>query len=366
MTQLNSPEKVTFILGAGFSKCADLPVQAEFSPLLTSDQFDSPFDREITANIKEFLKSVFGWQEKREIPLLEDVFTFIDLSQTNDHYLGCRYSPAMLAALRKMLIYRIFQILDNQFSICQEILDLLAHYQHHTCSFIVMNWDIVLEKHLLQLNESTYINYITPSYDWHSQRSGNPGHGLKVCKMHGSSNWVYCENCKALFYQLDKKLSLHKKVGLVKEDFRLFNEDFAHKHFSYTNLKRPDDNACHQCHTILSSHIATFSYRKSFRTAAYSAIWHEAENLLADADKWIFVGYSLPEADFELKHLIKSAQLRVSDPRPKEIEAVLYEDEYASSKFRRFFGDENVKVYENGLTEYIEKLKKISRPTKQV
>lgn len=358
MTQANSRKKVAFILGAGFSKCADLPVQAEFSPLLTSSKFDSSFDREITANIKKFLKSAFGWKEKREIPSLEDVFTFIDLSLVNSHYLGCHYSPAMLDSLRKMLIYRIFQILDNQFSICQEILDLLAHYQQDDCSFIVMNWDIVLEKHLLELNSSTYINYITPSYDWHNQRSGNPGHGIKVCKMHGSSNWVYCENCKALFYQLDKKLSLHKKVGLVKQDFRLFNEAFADAHFGDTTSKGGGDNSCQQCHNILSSHIATFSYRKSFRTAAYSAIWHEAENLLTNADKWIFVGYSLPEADFELKHLIKSAQLRVPDSSPKEVEAILYQDEYASDKFRRFFGDENVRVYENGFTEYIRHLKK--------
>lgn len=358
MTQHNSPGKVAFILGAGFSKCADLPVQADFSPLLTSDKFDSPIDREITIHIKEFLTSVFGWQEKREIPLLEDVFTFIDLSISNGHYLSCRYSPTMLASLRKLLIYRIFQILDNQFNICPEILELLEHYQDKDCSFIVVNWDIVLEKHLLELNPSSYINYIAPSYDWHSQRSGNPGHGIKICKMHGSSNWAYCENCKSLFYQLDQKLSLHRKIGLTKENFRLFNADFADKHFSNSPAKGHDDNACHQCHAILSSHIATFSYRKSFRTAAYSAIWYEAENLLANADKWIFVGYSLPEADFELKHLIKSAQLRAPGSGPKEVEAVLYDDDYASSKFRRFFGNENVRVYENGLTQYIEKLEK--------
>jgi hypothetical protein len=36
--------KVAFILGAGFSKCADLPVQKEFSTLLTSDEFSNPID----------------------------------------------------------------------------------------------------------------------------------------------------------------------------------------------------------------------------------------------------------------------------------------------------------------------------------
>lgn len=358
MTDKDSKKKIAFILGAGFSKCAELPIQAEFSPLLTSADFDTPFDREITRIISNFMQDVFGWKEEREIPSLEDVFTFIDLSVGNGHYLGCAYTPGMLQAIRRMLIYRIFQILDQQFRICQEISDLLDHYQHHDCSFVVMNWDIVLEKHLLEQNPSAYINYITPSYDWHNQRSGNPGHGIKVCKIHGSSNWLYCENCKTIFYQLDQKLSLHKKVGLVKEDFRLFNESFAAQHFGENSSEDRDDNSCRHCHNILRSHIATFSYRKSFRTSAYPAIWHEAENLLAEAEKWVFIGYSLPEADFELKHLIKSAQLRNPDAQQKEIEAILYQDEHGEDKFKRFFGEENVQIYGKGLDDYIKNMKK--------
>jgi hypothetical protein len=74
------------------------------------------------------------------------------------------------------------------------------------------------------------------------------------------------------------------------------------------------------CNNAVASHIATFSYRKSFRTAAYPAIWSEAENILANSKKWIFIGYSLPEADFELKHLIKNAELRF---RHKKINMIL-------------------------------------------
>lgn len=352
-----SSKKVVFILGAGFSKCAGVPIQAEFSPLLTDAAFDTPFDVEVSNIIKAFLQNVFSWKEGREIPSLEDVFTFLDISVHQDHFLGCAYTPPMLKALRKILIYRIFQILDNEFRICPEINQLLDFYKHNDCAYLVMNWDIVLEKHLLDLHPSVYVNYITPSYDWNSQRSGNPGHGTKICKMHGSSNWMYCRNCKAIFYQIDQKLSLHKKVGLQKEDFRLFNKAFADEYFKEAGRPTADDNHCQVCHNVLSSHIATFSYRKSLRTAAYSAIWHEAEKLLADADKWVFIGYSLPEADFELKHLIKSAELRKPEAGTKEIKAVLFQDEYARDKFNRFFGQEKVEVFDNGLTEYLNSLK---------
>ena len=223
--------KVAFILGAGFSKCAGLPVQSEFSSLLTSDLFDSKIDLVITKAIKEFLRDIFGWKIGRELPSMEDIFTFIDLSAGSGHHLGIKYTPKVLRALRRMLIYRTFQIIDHKYRHSQDITNLLNHYRGNDCAFIVMNWDIVLEKHLSNLNHSRSINYITPSYDWDNLDRGNAEDGIKICKIHGSSNWAYCENCKTLFYLLDEKLSLHKKVGLIKSDFRLFDEKFSDKHF---------------------------------------------------------------------------------------------------------------------------------------
>jgi hypothetical protein len=350
----NMKDKVAFILGAGFSKCADLPVQAEFSSLLTSDEFDTPIDTVVTGAIKQFLEDVFGWRDNREIPSLEDIFTFIDLSAGSGHHLGIKYSPKLLRALRRMLIYRTFQIIDYRFRHSKDIEALLGHYQHQDCSYIVMNWDIVLEKHLLNLGHTNKINYITPSYDWNDHNKGNPEDGIKICKIHGSSNWVYCENCKTLFYLLDEKLSLHKKVGLIKSDFRLFDEKFTDKHFDDALGINPKDRKCKICNNAVASHIATFSYRKSFRTAAYPAIWSEAENLLGSSNKWVFVGYSLPEADFELKHLIKSAELRLKHKGMKRgIDVVVYKDDLARAKFKRFFGEDNLSIYDGGLAEYV-------------
>jgi hypothetical protein len=359
MSKGKTNNKVAFILGAGFSKCADIPIQAEISPLLTSKEFNSPLDRAVTSIISDFLKATFGWQEGREITALEDVFTSIDLSASTGTHLGLYYSPERLHALRRMLIYRTFQILDKQYKQCEDIHTLLQHYREYDCSFIVMNWDIVLEVHLSALKPDGVINYITPSYDWNSRSRGNLQEGTKICKMHGSSNWVYCNNCETLFYQIDEKLSLHKKVGLLASDFRLFN---GNTHLSEQEIEeslqlRASDDACRICGNYLTSHVATFSFRKSFRTAAYSAIWHEAENLLAEAHKWVLIGYSMPEADFEFKHLIKSAQLRLAhNEDKKEIDVVLYEDEYARQKFERFFGLENSTIYTGGLSEYVQQL----------
>ncbi len=66
---------------------------------------------------------------------------------------------------------------------------------------------------------------------------------------------------------------------------------------------------------MVSTHIATFSYRKSFRTHAYPSIWYRAERMLSEADRWVLIGYSLPKADYDLKHLLKVAQMRLAHQR---------------------------------------------------
>lgn len=355
--QTNNKRNTTFILGAGFSKCADLPVQSEFSSLLTSNEFDNAIDKVITGAITQFLEDVFGWTKTNEIPSLEDIFTFIDLSAGSGHHLGIKYTPKLLRALRRMLIYRTFQIIDHRFKYSNDIENLLKHYEQDECSFIVMNWDIVLEKHLRTIDNKKKINYITPSYEWNNSLRGDSKTGVKICKMHGSSNWVYCENCKTLYYLLDEKLSLHKKVGIIKSDFRLFNERFTDRHFDESLGITPDEKKCKECNNAVASHIATFSYKKSFRTAAYSAIWAEAENILSNSTKWIFIGYSLPEADFELKHLIKNAELRFKHEQIKhDIDVVIYHDDNTKNKFEKFFGHENVNIEQGGLAEYVHSL----------
>ena len=103
--------KVAIILGAGFSKNASIPLQSEFSDMFLSINSNN-LDVAITNAIKHFLKNVFYWEKGNELPTLEDMFTMIDLSSATGHNLGRSYTPKMLRGLRRMLIYRCFEILN--------------------------------------------------------------------------------------------------------------------------------------------------------------------------------------------------------------------------------------------------------------
>jgi hypothetical protein len=200
------------------------------------------------------------------------------------------------------------------------------------------------------------IDYLCDCFDWHTHQRPSPGHGIPICKMHGSSNWAYCENCKSLFFDLERKLPLHIRAGLIKSDFRLFDEKFTDRVFDDALGVTSNERNCKFCTFPVSSHIASFSYRKSFRTHAYPSVWYHAERLLAASDHWIFVGYSLPEADFELRQVLKAASLRRLERKSQSkrpMDVVVLNDPPTQAKFEKFFGAEQVKCFQNGIAEYI-------------
>ncbi|MBC9785087.1 hypothetical protein H1S01_11265 [Heliobacterium chlorum] len=338
------------ILGAGFSKNAGLPLQNDFPKMLLSREFNEPNDRAITEILRNFLKDVFGWNTNpKQLPPLEDIFTVIDLSTGNGHNLGSKYTPQKLRAIRRMLIYRIFSILDSNYDESDDIANFLDFYLNGSLidtHFIVLNWDIVLERHLEKTVQNPKIDYCIYSKSKESDYIGKEPY-VAVSKIHGSSNWVYCDNCRSITYDRTRKLSLHVRAGLLKSDFELFGKDFRDI-FS---------NHCLNCGSIVGPHIATFSYKKSFRTHAFTSSWLAAEQILDQANRWIFIGYSLPEADFEFRHLLKTSQLKFS-LNTKEIHAVFYKDKVAQKRYEKFFGKDKVTIYQGGLTEYVHEITK--------
>jgi len=99
----------------------------------------------------------------------------------------------------------------------------------------------------------------------------------------------------------------------------------------------------------LSTRLATFSYTKALDYPMFQTSWRAAQFLLRDARRWVFIGYSLPPADYEFKYLLKWVQLSRRD-RP-ELFLVAGGDaaENTRKNYQRFFGSE-IKAHLAGLT----------------
>lgn len=352
------------ILGAGFANCADLPLQDDISSELLASDFDSRLDQVITDAITEFLVKSFGWIESDPLPELEDIFTVIDLSANSGHNLGRKFKPKRLRALRRMLIFRVFSILDRRFKQSEAILELLGQGigqgDERTTHFLTLNWDIVLERHLEYINDDIPVSYCVQGYPWNIDSverysRPSPREAVAVAKPHGSSNWVYCDSCRTVFFDRYRKLSLAIKAGLVKADFRLFDESMTDSEFDDALGIEPTRRSCPRCRSVVGPHIATFSYQKSFRTHAFSSAWLAAEEILTRAERWTFIGYSLRASDFEFKHLLKLSEQKfaISGQSRKRINAVVLDDPDAEARFVKFFGSDRVTVHQDGLEGYL-------------
>jgi hypothetical protein len=98
--------------------------------------------------------------------------------------------------------------------------------------------------------------------------------------------------------------------------------------------------------------IATFTHRKEVHE--YHAVWEAARTSLQPAAKWLFVGYSMPEADVEVRHLLKSTQLARRDPTTLLIDVVLKKDCDAGVRYKRFFGLPPERVFQDGIERWVE------------
>lgn len=347
-------KKTTVILGAGFSTNSGLPLQLDFSNYLIEDYVIDDFDSIVSIIIEKYMRNVFGYSKGKACPQLDDILTSIDIAINSGHNLGSKYIYAHLEVIRKVIVYRIISILDGFYKYSEHtdkfISMLLRKYDE--IDFVVLNWDTVLEKYIYNLEENISIDYANGGEQFKKPNNLlKISRAVKVLKVHGSCNWMYCNNCRTIVSDMKNDVSPFKKTGFTKRDIMLLNDLEG---INITDDKI-DNTRCFQCENVLSSHIATQSYRNSFKVNSFSNIWSEAEKSLTNSDKWIFVGYSLPQIDYEFKHLLKIAELKFSHKREKDliIDVVLLNSNYAISTYKSFFGDKINMICNKGIGEYI-------------
>src|SRR5208337_5437495 len=111
----NSSVDTIFIVGAGFSHHANLPLTNRFSEaILEAREFGRGPSRIIVDFLTKFIHDTFDHSTKagaKSWPDLEDVFTCVDLSANSGHYLGSSFAPADLRTVRRAILSRIIRML---------------------------------------------------------------------------------------------------------------------------------------------------------------------------------------------------------------------------------------------------------------
>jgi hypothetical protein len=344
-------ERSVFIVGAGFSLYAGMPLQRDFTDaLLTGRGSASGNSGKIVQHLRKFVNAAFDHKTSADAkfwPELEDIFTCIDLSANTGHNLGSEFSASDLRTIRRGLIYRIITMLreryrearDRKDTDWQTLLRFFKSLDPAAVGFIATNWDTVVEDMLAEAHEIQHFAYGCNAICG-SLRSANKeiketapsGMKVPVIKMHGSVNWLYCDNCRRLFWMRPDET--YKVAGqlLSSEDWKRI--DPASRHSS-------DRWHCGRCGAdSLGTRFATFSYRKALDFPMFQKSWFSAERLLRSAKNWIFIGYSLPAADFEFKYLLKRVQLSRRDPPNFAVVSGGDLSDRAYEHYQHFFGRE--------------------------
>lgn len=369
------PIKTVYILGAGFSIPGGGPSQSE----IISEIWKLPNDGDTGAHkrtFKRFLQQKLNVDEKRVS--LENVYTPIDRCLADN--LAFRNLPkGELLSLRNRIDYLISSAIQNRFNsgpitdrkyvptLARHLVEKAAiratkaiHVKDKTkakeydpFAIISLNWDILLDN---ALNEALrkkdgvvtddyapfgvvdYCCYISSLRD-NDRRIrtglwtlGCRGYNIKLLKLHGSMNWLQCPNCQQLF------------IG------------FGQKH-SIVNYTKPEP--CSHCSkqktkSLLRGSLVMPTFLKDLSNFQIKLIWQNAGVEIMEARRLVFVGYSLPQADFEFRQLI-SRMIH----KDAKIEVYLWDqvETFPNEKkrYEDFFSRHDMTVFGGGAVEFVNK-----------
>jgi len=380
-----------YVLGAGFSYDAKVPLQANILERLKglnlaiekpgSDFYEQiPMElaiefRDAWRKIQSFLDGIFS---QVSIPSLEDVFTLLDQTiEKRGYCVGMTWKD--LETIRTALYKAVVILFRNCEDAVKDELDfynavalhfinkrIKAGQANKPFSIVSLNWDCVIENTIYRCikklkKKNIDIDYCCYTYPFEGIDKHTPSilqrakgiFNIKIMKLHGSVNWLLCPNCNRLYVGLgasSEKLSEYTIAKICPECEKAYNKT------GQDDYEGP----------ILEPFIISPTFVKQFDNVHIQMVWHNAYMDLYKADKIIFIGYSLPEADYHLRTLLKRAiqpntkidvVLIKSDRCPKVPVFRSISHKYAESRYKAFFGQgKNIRFYFNGVKGYFNSL----------
>ena len=245
---------------------------------------------------------------QKNIPSIEDVLSLLDDALVKNRPLCQQFNRDRIVATRNAVVSCISGILKKQLDDIKKPDDYDQHNQNFNqffkclpdnTSIITTNYDMTVDSRLHAATNA--VNYgFTPRGELDNNgihRIDTDRKSYTLLKLHGSLNWVYCPYCNAIDVCYETKI--------VEEIFKKppwgctgFPKDSVGQHAYRPMLIVP---------TML----------KSYDNPVFSAIWDKAEDKLAVADEIVIAGYSLPDADIQLRTRLTRALIRNREHRYK-------------------------------------------------
>jgi hypothetical protein len=285
--------------------------------------------------ILQFIADVFGDDAS---PPLEHIFTALDLSISRNQFLRGR-SPAELSDVRGELVACVtllFHVVLQQYS------------GHAPARFVdnvgdddvvlTPNWDLLIDNAIR--NKGLTPDYGFPVH-WCEFVAANRLEPLQppqqvsrsiLLKLHGSLNWMLCRACDQVIAVRGRKAAHHEYV------------------------RRPPCPLCDEKpgkgQGPLISQIVTPTFLKSLAPPHYQQVWSSAAEALRKAKKMVFMGYSLPLADYEIATLI-ARNLPTASPIRVVLHNCPRDRDEVAQRYRDLFGPGRCRFNFSGVLEWL-------------
>jgi len=267
-----------FVLGSGFSKCCGLPLGGRelFRECFNNGRRGNyPEDSDIVLRMLEFFYPNFK-ENLENFPDIEEFCTLL-IDNTIQFPRNKTRIENVLEAIKRqvsLLINTKQTTLKDDYRNIEQF----ARQLKEGDIVISLNYDTLVEKALFKIHKGENII----SYIYNKDK-------ISILKLHGSINWLIKKN----------KIRKHEKFDSY---FYELYDSYISKNFDYVggDLTETDNNIY-----IYSSMISP-SYYKRPHNEILGRIWEEAYNILRDSGKIIIIGYSMPPADTNIRHLFSA------------------------------------------------------------
>lgn len=262
---------------------------------------------ELFRNLFSFLQNYYNLNESQWCTSninIEEVLTIMDLNLK-------KYRDAR-SELIKLIYLTLYKILYG--NPCPHHQSLINQLEPSDV-IITFNWDLLVDNRLSSLG-NRIPNYMHPfaryfvDNVWHDDIACNGG--PQLLKLHGSLNWMYCEECKLSYSYIRSGKVVAGQI--LNPENRLLQ--------------------CPECREFtLTPVIIPPTLNKSYRKwKVISAAWKHASKALEKAEEITIIGYSLPVTDFRATWLFLDSMAKRTSPLMK----LTVVDKYPNGLFERY------------------------------
>lgn len=332
--------KTIIFLGAGASKAEGAPLQAElfssYVEAINSQPYkDNKRFKSTKHNVEEFFKTFFGIDIESLpegdstindlFPTFEEALGVLDLAiSKNELYRAQGYK---LNSYRTSLVFAMAIAIQFKLDVERSggyathfnlISSLREQLVKKNIVLISTNYDLLADNAII--DNTAYCDYgfgyKNPSYD----------HSIRILKVHGSLNWLYCPVCKQIKVGKKEKTMISAELNQIGKQ-------------------------CTYCKSTLCSIVVPPTYYKDMSNPYLQKVYEEAERELLDAKEIIFCGYSFPDADMHIKYMLKRAEMNSMRKHPLKIKVInKSKSEEEKNRYLRFFKDKAEVDYRDGVS----------------